>query len=88
LKTAWGTRLSGGKDAVKERLNESGQEEVLALIAFKCDAERFLESGFDAVECGKRMRGGSGASFASVGGEQPGNVLWLFQRDLTGHHAH
>src|SRR5665213_2812997 len=74
-----------GEDAIKERLDESRQEKVFALLTFKGNPEGFLESGLNTIECSERMRGGAGAGLASVGGEQPRDVLWLFQRDLASH---
>ena len=43
----------GGEDAVEKRLDERGAKEVLALFAFKRDAERFLKGDLDAVEAAR-----------------------------------
>jgi hypothetical protein len=68
-------------------LDEGGTEEVLTLFAFKADAEGFLEGCFDGIEAAQRVIFGAGASFAGVGGEQPGNVLGLGERSAVEHDA-
>jgi hypothetical protein len=56
---------------------------VLALAAFKGDAEGFLEGELDAVESGEWVGGGAGASLAGVGGEQPGEIFGLLDGNFV-----
>jgi len=67
----------GGKDSVKESLDEGGAKKVLAFLALELDAERLLKSEFDGAEAAERMIFGAGAGFSSVGRQQPGYVSWL-----------
>jgi hypothetical protein len=77
----------GGEDAVKEGLDESRTEEVLAFFAFKPDAERFLEGLFDGIEAGEGMVFSACTGFARVGREEPGYLLWLDERCAVEHDA-
>jgi hypothetical protein len=64
-------------------LDEGRAEEVLALFSFESDAERFLQGGLYAVESDNGVLGGPFACFACVGGEEFGDILWLFERNFA-----
>ena len=77
----------GGEDAVKEGLNEGRAKEVLAFLTFELDAERLLESELDGAEAAQRVIFCTGAGFAGVRGEEPGNIFRLGERGTIEHDA-
>ena len=77
----------GGEHAVEEGLNEGGAEEMLALVAFEVEAEGGFEGGFDGGEGGEIAAFDAGLGFASVGGEEAGDVLRGFEGGVVGEDA-
>ena len=76
-----------GEDSVKESLDKSGAEEVLAFVAFKLDAKRLLEREFDGAEAPQGVILGASAGFSRVGGEKPGYILGLYEGGAVEHHT-
>ena len=77
----------GGEDAVEQRLDERGAEEVVAARAFELQAQRFFERGADAGQ--RRQLAGLDPElgFARVGRQEPRQVARRGQRCLVQHHA-
>ena len=76
----------GGKDPIKDGLDQSGAEEVLAFLALELQAQGFFQGGPKRVQGREVGPLNSGLGVPGIGSQKPGHLLGGGQRGGLEHH--